>query len=439
MLGHVAADIPLMFLGPKGADIYGSREEQMYRQELIEKGVDEKTASKAAKEKGIEARLTFGLTEIPMPRIIGALQRTVPRVAAKAGIGAGVFTGGDYVGGTLRADILEEAGYKEQAAKEREWDWMRLGGDLVMGALTGGMSSHPTRPRLLTDEDVLAAMHAVQTDSVIRDSAPGIPTDDHAAGVTADAMRKASEDLAKGQPVDVSSVEGLFDAHYLVYHSRNLEEARGFAAGHEKVRADYAKRIEATRKDVERFRKEGYPDEADHLETEVLPWLQRQHQSAEQLADQWADDVHRMENPNEHAEDLRAHQDAQTEMARKAEDMRRPESVEATPGVKATPEEQANAETMTNYAAEADKFMADAREYAGLPPEQAPLKYAGVTPEEQEILDLYQRLDQHVTGIQNAEHADAFRAELQDALSSHQRDIDDAGKFHEAALCDIGI
>ena len=439
ILAPLVVDIPLTVLSlGAGAGAAAARERATTFQDLTESGVDANTARMTANEKGLETAAAFSISRVPFSQAIGRIASPVLRAGAKVGVGAGVVTGMDFLGGESRAAILEAHGYTKQAEQMRHWDGMRFASDVIGGSLLG------LTTRAHVDEPTqLAARYAQQADQLQHESGPGIPTTPEATGATADAVTKAVNDINSGQPVHVADVPKIFDAEFLAKNEADLKEARGFVADHEKQVAHYSKQVEDTQALIKKARDDGHEDIAQHLEAEELPRLQAIKQSSERLADQWRDDVSRLENPEapSHAQQL-----AEPSMTAHAEDMAaiRSRVDEYTKPVDTTtPAQMADAGTAArrDVVTEAREMLQSYRNpvqeaAAGAEPGAAPkaAPQPKLSPEQKQLVDMHRELRELADASGDAD----LHAELSGVMDAHQLEHAEAAKFNIAALCAIG-
>lgn len=445
-VAHVAVPILLnRYTGIGGSLLIGEYDRQELYQQLTEKGVDPITARQVSEEKGGESAMLFGLTSLPMPGIVNALASPVIRAVAKTGIGAGFMTGTDYLGGATRAQILDAHGYKQQAEQMRHWDWGRALGDIASGGLLGVLSGpglSAEAKALLKDDHYIAAQQVRHDDEVLHEIAPGIPTDARASAASADASGRAANAIRDGVPVDVSDVPDLFDSHFLTYQRKNLEEAEEALRGHEGVVKHYDEQINTVKNDIEKARRDGMDDIAEHLEREELPKLQRVRDDAEQLAENWRQEIDQHHDTARAREEMRQHFEDRQHLDDGAESQRRFADEAPTPASR-----QAEAATARNFAKEAQKVIEEARKgnaadwqasAAGealnaprgkyVPPEMT-------TPEEAEILTRLTDLRTRAEAIGDDKSASA----LKDIIEQHGKDKNEAEAHMLAALCSIGL
>ncbi|MGG4735235.1 hypothetical protein, partial [Leclercia adecarboxylata] len=287
---------------------------QETKQQLMESGVDEGTADKAADVKMGETALGWGLNTIPGGRYIsGMIPNAITRLGVKMGIGAGIVTGTDYIGGETRGAILEDAGYQKQADPVRQWDAWRIGADMLGGAMLAiGGSERPRTTEVLPDDVRASAQHIIETDHLIHDSAPGIPATPQASAFTSEATRTGIQQIENGQPVNIADVPGLESAEFLSPHapaghassgpavpagSREAAAARKNIATYETALDELRADRDSTIKFIETARRDGYHEEADHFAENVLPGKNNIVSQYESRLDYARDDVHALENP----------------------------------------------------------------------------------------------------------------------------------------------
>ncbi len=101
--------------------------------------------------------------------------------------------------------ILDNAGYKDMAEQYKVMDGSAVVADAILGAGFGAMHRHVELEKAITPHDTETAL-AMNGVKQFEDAAPGIPTTPAARGEHFEAMKVASEQLMKGEPVDVASV-----------------------------------------------------------------------------------------------------------------------------------------------------------------------------------------------------------------------------------------
>lgn len=165
-------------------------------------GVDPKTA---AIKGGIDAA-TYGIGAlIPAARIFG-------NVFADAGatVGANVGLGIASRGGT--AALLESKGYKQQAQQYRALDGTAMLIDAVLGGAFWGIGRGMSRPQV-SPETVDAALAGNNGTHAQHGTAPGAPVDAASSVAHQNALDLALQQLARGEPVNVSGM--LSDAAFI--------------------------------------------------------------------------------------------------------------------------------------------------------------------------------------------------------------------------------
>lgn len=439
ILAPLAVDIPLsIFSLGAGATVAGARERATTYQDLTESGVDPKTAMQTANIKGAETVATFGITRIPFAEAIGKIASPALRWGAKAAVGAGVQTGMDFLGGETRGAILAANGYTQQAEQMRHWDAMRFGADVIGGSLLG------LTTRAHVDEPTqLAARWWQQADQLQHESGPGISATPAAAGATTDATVKAVNDINAGQPVNVSDVPGIFDAEFLAKNAADIKDAKAFIADHEKIIAHYDKELTGTLADIKKARDAGHEDIAQHLEENELPRLQAIKQSSERIADQWRDDLARLENPEapSHAQQLAeptmtAHAQDMADIRSKAEDFATPPP-ETTPAAMADKGSNPRGDVVTEAREMVRNYrnpVQEATDAARVGEEVAPATKVKLTPQQQELVNMHYELRQLADATGDVD----LHAELDEAMAAHAAAHAEANKFNVAALCAIG-
>lgn len=184
-----------------GALTVGETKGYAKMKELQARGVDEKTAAETGTIEGI----TQGLGVLVPASATG---KVVTRVATGAGINVGI--GGASRGAT--GSVLEANGYKEMADQYRVLDGMQIFTDAILGGIFGGLNVEGARADPLPSE-IDAALAANNIHNHELDSAPGIPADIATRNAHAEAMDVATEQVLRGEPVDVANT--LTDTNFI--------------------------------------------------------------------------------------------------------------------------------------------------------------------------------------------------------------------------------
>lgn len=185
--GAVAAGAPAGYSGAVVAEL---------------EGVDPNTAA----VKGAIDAATYGIGAlIPAARIFG-------NVFADAGatVGANVGLGIASRGGT--AALLESNGYKQQAQQYRVLDGTAMLIDAVLGGAFWGIGRGMSRPQI-SPETVDAALAGNNGTHAQHGTAPGAPVDAASSVAHQNALDLALQQLAQGEPVNVSGM--LDDATFI--------------------------------------------------------------------------------------------------------------------------------------------------------------------------------------------------------------------------------
>lgn len=165
--------------------------------ELQAEGVDEKTASIVGAIEGI----TQGAGLLVPASVSG---NAAKRILSGAGINMNI--GAIERGATSKT--LDMNGYKEMADQYRVVDGLALLTDAIIGGLFGGLHAETRMP-----SEVDAALAANNIHQLEIESAPGIPTDMATRNAHVDAMNIATEQVLRGEPVDIG--KNISDTNFL--------------------------------------------------------------------------------------------------------------------------------------------------------------------------------------------------------------------------------
>ena len=166
--------------------------------ELMERGVDARTAANAGAIEGVSVGVGVRL---PMSIGLGTLRN------ALYGAGSAVLPGVAARG--LTHEVLARAGYKDMAEQYRAFDLEQMAIDTILGVAFGGLGSHIESRALANAREVLrsadleAALAANNARHLEIDAAPGLPKDLASREAHVAAVTKAAEDLMSGRPVEV--------------------------------------------------------------------------------------------------------------------------------------------------------------------------------------------------------------------------------------------
>lgn len=173
-----------------GALAVGETKGYSTMKELQSHGIDEATAVKVGTIEGIAQG-----AGMLVPASVGGNIST--RIATGAGINVGI--GAAERGATGK--ILEANGYKEQADQYRVLDGMQLLTDALIGGIFG---AHGEGRKPLPSE-IDAGLAANNIHQLEIESAPGIPADIATRNAHVNAMNLATEQVVRGEPVDVAN------------------------------------------------------------------------------------------------------------------------------------------------------------------------------------------------------------------------------------------
>lgn len=185
---------------PEGAAVM---EGYARREELRGQGIDEGTATAvgavtgAATLVGVKAPVTLGKA---------AAGAGVPTLARNMAYGASInLTTGVAERGTSR-EILERAGYKEQAVLLDPFDRQAMLAEGILGSLFSGSAAALELRNTVRGQraaDAALALRAAKHGAV--DSAPGVPADAKTMAAHRSAFDTAADQLLRGEPVNVGS------------------------------------------------------------------------------------------------------------------------------------------------------------------------------------------------------------------------------------------
>lgn len=142
---------------------------------------------------------------IPMARVGGSL-------ASNLALGAGVNVGMGMAQRGATGALLESRGYAEQA-KQYSWlDKEAIATDAVLGAFFGGLAHFGSPHGAVEPERADAAFVSNERLHTEIDTAPGIPKTPEARDAHVEAQLKATEQMLRGEPVDVADIAHRVDA-----------------------------------------------------------------------------------------------------------------------------------------------------------------------------------------------------------------------------------
>lgn len=195
LLGEAAAILPrtvvgTFFAGPLGgATMAGAPAGYSSKQVAMSEGIDESTATL----QGVIEGTTVGVGALlPAAKFVKPVTGDLA-IAVGANVGLGVASRG------LTGELLEGAGYTEQAAQYRALDGTGMAIDAVLGAAFFGIGrGMARRPAPQHVDAALVENNALHAEL---DTAPGIPVDPQAANTHLQALDIATEQLARGERV----------------------------------------------------------------------------------------------------------------------------------------------------------------------------------------------------------------------------------------------
>ncbi|UXZ44495.1 hypothetical protein [Pseudomonas soli] len=252
ILGEAAAILPRAVVGsvvagPAGmVTAAGVPAGYSTTQVAIAEGIDRDTATKMGITQG--AATSIGAI-LPTARFVGNLFADAS-IALGANVGLGMANRG------AMAEILEENGYKAQAAQYRVFDKtaMLTDGVLALGFFGIGRMGM-RRP---TTEQVDAALSERATQHYDVDTAPGAPVDPRSAMSHQEALRTAIGQLSRGEPVTVP--DSIHSAEFL----RGTEAPKPKAPARDEALATARQELEPTvRAELEQDAVGALPNVAD--------------------------------------------------------------------------------------------------------------------------------------------------------------------------------
>jgi hypothetical protein len=196
--------------GPEaGAALLGSSEGYAHYNDLIDQGVDEKTAEKSALLTGaLNAGGAFLPLKLPASWI-GNLS-TAGTYLAQAGAGAAINTSFGLAQRYASAKILEDAGYTELAKQEGLWDSTNIAADAISGLFFGAHAAWHGLKVGDVDPSLRDAAKVAQDRASVDGRAPGVAVDMKSAAAHRRALETSLGDLLNDKPVDIhpEDVEG---------------------------------------------------------------------------------------------------------------------------------------------------------------------------------------------------------------------------------------
>ncbi|AOE41237.1 hypothetical protein BEE12_16090 [Pantoea agglomerans] len=190
--------------------------------ELVDQGVNREVASKVG--------LATGATDYALNYIPGfnGFGGGLIKYASRFAMSAGVNVAAGWGTARLKSEILEQNGYAAQAKQFATYDQHSMITDAILGGLLGlhggGHTAAEIPPGIRAAAENAwqdsATMNAAAVKNMVAnhlqvDSAPGIPATPRAENAHVAAMRQASEQIMRGEPVNVGDVPGLHDEPYI--------------------------------------------------------------------------------------------------------------------------------------------------------------------------------------------------------------------------------
>ena len=161
-----------------------------------DQGLDTTTAGEKAALTGVTSAAG---TLLPVGIGKGILSKVVT-----GAVGNVMFGAGDRA---ATSALLNERGYPEMAQQYKVLDASSIAADGVMGAAFGGVAAlHAKAKGEVPPSQIDAAMMAKNNQNLEVDSAPGAPINPETRSSHLAAMQTATEQLLRGEPVDVSPV-----------------------------------------------------------------------------------------------------------------------------------------------------------------------------------------------------------------------------------------
>lgn len=208
--------------GPIGAAaVTGVTETNYNREDLIQKGVDEDTATKAAL---IDGGVAAASTVLPLSYGLKGTGGVAADAALSIGGATGLSTAGQYASG----EVLKSEGYDKQAEKYKITG-ESVGTDLLLNTLMFGAARGTQHYLNRTPEQVEANATEVQSALVLNESefdhaaAPVVPSNPVQANNHLKNLDEATDNLRMGRPVNVQhSVKGEDKQKPINYESMDL-------------------------------------------------------------------------------------------------------------------------------------------------------------------------------------------------------------------------
>jgi hypothetical protein len=186
--------------------------------ELIQEGIDPKTAREMASTEG-----AFQGIGVVAP--IGARGNLVTRAASGAAINFGL---GAAERGIISKTLMDN-GYKDMAEQYRIFDATQGLTDIAIGAFFGGVFGERAgaKPRPMPKPSDMDAILSINNAGHMETSGPGIPTDPATREAHVQSVEKALRDLMEDQPVDVSST---FKSDSMIVNPQTTQHAQSVRA-----------------------------------------------------------------------------------------------------------------------------------------------------------------------------------------------------------------
>lgn len=186
-----------------GAVVAGASEFAPAERELEAQGIDKDTATQLAAAQSVMT----GAGAL-LPGGVGA--KTAVRMASGAAINLTVGAASRY----NTHQVLEDAGYKEQAQQYRVFDGQSMATDILLGSFFGWMHSpeEPFSTPRIPQDVVDAGLVHLQAKQAEIDLAPGVPKTPEARDAHVQALDATTEAMVKGDPLpDVEAYKTAMD------------------------------------------------------------------------------------------------------------------------------------------------------------------------------------------------------------------------------------
>jgi len=179
---------------------------------------------------GKEMKLTFDQSQEfaaagALPNAAGAIlpgwgnwgKTMVTRIASRFAVGGAFNVAADQPAMWARAALLDSYGMRDQAEQQRHYDFSQALTSFIMGGVMN-QAGHVARQEHI-DAGTLNGIE----DHAATESAPGLPMTPEAQVAHNKGFAKAVDDIDNGRPVDVSGVDGLQEAPFVMKQPAQME------------------------------------------------------------------------------------------------------------------------------------------------------------------------------------------------------------------------